>query len=73
MLITHANPVCVPVWVEGAEKVLPLGAKFPRFWKTPVSIIIGAPFTVKVTSRARGWEEATEIVAAKLLELAEQQ
>jgi 1-acyl-sn-glycerol-3-phosphate acyltransferase len=52
--------IVVPVWVHGAEKVLPIGASFPRFWHS-VEIRIGTPMQfVRMTngSRARIKEAA---------------
>lgn len=36
----------VPVWVDGAEHVLPIGAWFPRFWRK-MTICVGEPLKAK--------------------------
>jgi len=43
-LIDKRNPLIVPIFVRGADKVLPIGSKFPRFWIEKIEIIFGTPF-----------------------------
>ncbi len=42
-LICRTGCIVVPVWVDDAEKVLPPGCWFPRFWRV-MTITIGKPF-----------------------------
>lgn len=40
VLRTHAT--VLPIWVAGAERVLPVGALFPRFWHR-TTMVVGKP------------------------------
>lgn len=33
----------VPLWIEGTDKVLPIGGIFPRFWRSKITVRVGKP------------------------------
>jgi 1-acyl-sn-glycerol-3-phosphate acyltransferase len=58
---TSGVPV-VPIFVQGTDKVLPKGAKFPK--RTPVTVTFGKPF--KMPSGMPSQEAAEKVMAAIL-------
>ncbi|MEX0672968.1 MAG: lysophospholipid acyltransferase family protein [Candidatus Paceibacterota bacterium] len=67
----------VPIWISGAEKVLPVGCGVPRMWRC-VTITIGEPYTVeRVSSKDPQRKDRvvaeTEKLTTALLELADEQ
>ena len=54
----------VPVWIQDAEKVMPIGATFPRFWKGPIDICVGRPLVSSPPSQSSDKEKK---VAAKFV------
>ncbi len=71
-LILKTNPLIVPVWIDGAEKVLPnkldkLYHCIPRFWKG-MTVKIGEPMHIEGKKK----EEITQEIALTLLKLADE-
>lgn len=62
--VSSGAPV-VPVYIDGTEKVLPKGEKFPR--RTPVTVTFGVPFSLP---RDMPYEDAAEKVMEKINALA---
>lgn len=52
------NCTVLPVYIRGIENVLPIGAKFPRFFKK-IDIVIGEPR--KLTSEYKGLKAGVDI------------
>lgn len=46
-LIFHANPVIIPAFVTGMERVWPAGQRIPRLASAPITIAFGPPTTCK--------------------------
>ncbi len=74
LLISKTNPLVLPVWVDGAEIVLPnlpdkLYHTFPRFWKG-VTIKIGEPLKFSETDSP---EKIAEKLIITLLKLADEE
>ena len=72
-LILKTNPLIVPVWIDGAEEVLPnkpdkLYHCIPRFWKG-MTVKIGEP--IHVEGKKKG--EITQEIALTLLKLADEE
>jgi len=72
-LILKTNPLIVPVWIDGVEKVLPnkpdkLYHCIPRFWKG-VTVKIGEPIHIEDKKK----EEITQEIALILLKLADEE
>ena len=72
-LILKSDPLIMPIWIDGAEKVLPnkrnkLYHCFPRFWNC-VTIKIGEPIHIKGDNK----EEITQEIALILLKLADEE
>ncbi|OHA67622.1 MAG: hypothetical protein A3D59_03580 [Candidatus Wildermuthbacteria bacterium RIFCSPHIGHO2_02_FULL_47_17] len=71
MLALLASPLCVPIWVEGTDKILPPDKRIPRLWRfltCPITIRVGSVFVV---DGARDHKKAAQVITEKLLELAE--
>jgi 1-acyl-sn-glycerol-3-phosphate acyltransferase len=45
-ILCNVNCIVVPIWVDGAEKVLPIGEWFPRFWRG-ITITVGPPIVLE--------------------------
>ncbi|MBI4064603.1 MAG: 1-acyl-sn-glycerol-3-phosphate acyltransferase [Elusimicrobia bacterium] len=71
MLLVQAQTPCVPIWVDGAERVVPPGRLFPRLWHK-ITVYIGKPFMADFSSDKEGWQKATQLVTNQLLNLANQ-
>jgi len=72
-LVLKTNPLIVPIWIEGAKKVLPnktgrLYHCFPRLWRN-VTVKIGKPIHIEGMNK----EEVTQEIALALLELADEE
>lgn len=72
-LILKSSPLVIPVWIDGAEKVLPnkVGRLYhclPKFWYC-VIVKIGKPIQIKGKTK----EEITQEVASNLLKLADEE
>ena len=61
-IISNVDCDVVVVWIEGADKVLPVGSIFPRFWKAPITFHVSKPLSSKLT---------LEELEDKMLELAD--
>ncbi|MEK7465488.1 MAG: lysophospholipid acyltransferase family protein [Patescibacteria group bacterium] len=46
--MTHC--MILPVWIDGTDKVLPHGKRFPQFWKARVIVKIGRPIEKPITT-----------------------
>lgn len=68
ILITGTQPLCIPIWIDGSERVLPLKSWFPRLWRK-TTIRVGNPFQLQEESDI---DQATKIVKEKLIELADE-
>ena len=68
-LRTHCD--ILPVWVEGSNKVMPIGSKLPKFWK-PIVITIGSVFKLEGEDNKDGVLLGKAIFTEKILELADQ-
>jgi 1-acyl-sn-glycerol-3-phosphate acyltransferase len=67
-LAIKTNARILPIWVEGADKVLPNNKfPFPRLWHR-VIVKFGTPFSVKSITR----QEASSEITQALLELADE-
>ena len=72
-LVFRVNPLILPIWVDGAENVLPnkqgkLYHCFPRLWRI-VKIRIGEPFRCTGLEK----EKITQEITWKLFELADEE
>ncbi len=72
-LILKSNPLVIPVWIDGAEKVLPnkpdkLYHCLPNFFNR-VTVKIGEPIHIE----GRNKEEITQEIALSLLKLADEE
>jgi 1-acyl-sn-glycerol-3-phosphate acyltransferase len=65
----EAGSTVLPIWIEGAEEVLPIGSIFPRFWK-PVTLKIGRPFQAPLInpSSKEDFEDGTQYVLSNLVQ-----
>ena len=73
LLIIQTNPLVVPVWIKGTDKVLPnkkgkLYGYFPRFWRVS-TIKIGEP--IRIDSKDKNG--VTGILMSALLKLADEE
>lgn len=69
----HSGATIIPVWISGADKVLPIGALFPRLW---IKVIIrwGEPIQVFQVGRKKRKELVQPLILKlqnALLELAD--
>ncbi|MGH7596963.1 MAG: lysophospholipid acyltransferase family protein [bacterium] len=53
MLILESRPTVVPVYIEGMNRILPIGSVFPRFFKK-IYVVYGKPLDF---SEFYGWEK----------------
>jgi 1-acyl-sn-glycerol-3-phosphate acyltransferase len=67
----EAGCTVVPVWVDGGEKILPIGKFFPRVWKG-MTITIGESFTENLPENhnKEGFEKGTRHIVDALLKTA---
>lgn len=74
-LIRTCNPKIVPIWVEGADKVLPIGSKLPLFWQSRTTVVIGPVLDLshfqELPDNPETWEEIALLVAENILVLSE--
>lgn len=73
-LVMKTEPLVVPIWIEGADEILPNQANklyytLPRFWRR-MTIKIGKPLRFGNPSRK---EEVTQKLAIALLKLADEE
>lgn len=69
-LALQTNCDVVPVWVKGAERVMPQGSKLPKFWRR-IEITIGPPFKITGEDNKENIEQGTNLMIKNLLSLAE--
>ncbi|WP_457641112.1 lysophospholipid acyltransferase family protein [Persephonella sp.] len=50
LLVSRSNVPVIPVKIEGTDDIFPVGSKFPKFFKAPISIKIGKPLTFRKTN-----------------------
>ncbi len=43
-LARHTGAIILPLWVEGADKVLPIGTAIPRFFRSKIILSFGIPY-----------------------------
>lgn len=70
-LLRHSSSEFLPVWIEGTEKVMPVGSWFPAFWRSPIAIVIGEPFTNEGDAVPKDPDERRRFLEEKLIDLAE--
>ena len=70
-VICRTSCTVVPVWVDGAEKVLPIGTWFPRVWRG-MTITVGESFRRKRMENPKkpDFVRATKLISDALLETA---
>lgn len=61
----------LPVWVRGADRVMPLGSKLPKFWRR-TEIIVGESFRLEGEESRSYLKSANEEIANRLLSLSDQ-
>lgn len=66
-VIDNKNSLIVPIFVRGADKVLPIGRKFPCFWVEKIEIIFGAPFFCEHVSSSISRRERRAIYARYIM------
>lgn len=71
-VVCRTSCTVVPVWVDGAEKILPVGTWFPRVWRG-MTITVGESFQREPMRRPRrpDVESATGLISQCLLETAD--
>lgn len=67
-IVNKVNCTVVPVWIDGAEEILPVGTWFPRFWRR-MDITFGRPFH---SAECNGGDakQNTKYISDRLLETA---
>ncbi|MDP3003925.1 MAG: lysophospholipid acyltransferase family protein [Candidatus Azambacteria bacterium] len=70
-LALQTNCDVLPVWVKGAERVMPLGSKLPKFWRR-IDIGIGPVFKLEGEDNKKDLEKGTAKFVEKLLDLADE-
>jgi 1-acyl-sn-glycerol-3-phosphate acyltransferase len=62
----------LPIWVDGFQYAMPIGTTFPKFWKR-VYIYVGPMYKIDGDENNKeDMERATALIAAKILELADE-
>jgi 1-acyl-sn-glycerol-3-phosphate acyltransferase len=71
-VVCRSSCLLFPVWIDGAEKVLPIGTWFPRVWRG-MTITFGEPIHRERMDKPRkaDFQEATVLVAEALLKTAD--
>ena len=64
-LARRTNAMILPLWVSGAERVLPIGSMFPRLWRSKIVLSFGVPY--KPGEREKGKAEESLILAQAML------
>jgi 1-acyl-sn-glycerol-3-phosphate acyltransferase len=70
--VQQTSAPILPVWVDGSDRIMPPGARFPRFWR-PMTLVIGEPLYFEKPATFK--EEngfITETLSTALLALAEE-
>lgn len=70
-LALQTNCDVLPVWVKGAERVMPLGSKLPKFWRR-IDIRIGPVFKLFGEDNKENSNKETAKFVEKLLDLADE-
>ena len=72
MLLYRSHAVALPVYHEGLHKVLPIGAKCPRFFKR-IDVIVGEPVSLDdlrtLPDEPRTWQAIADRIIARLRDL----
>lgn len=61
----------LPVWVRGAERVMPQGSKLPKFWRR-IEIVVGESFRLSGEENRSNLKKGTDEIAERLLRLSDQ-
>lgn len=69
-LALRTNCLVLPIWVKGAERVMPRGSRLPRFWRR-LDIIIGPAFSISGPESKENIELAKEEIIRRLFNLAD--
>ncbi|MBI4649887.1 1-acyl-sn-glycerol-3-phosphate acyltransferase [Candidatus Desantisbacteria bacterium] len=65
MIALKSGATLVPSYIHGTEKVLPKGAKFPKFKK--VTVYFGEPFTLKNNQTSLDSKEKYKIIGEEIM------
>jgi len=61
LVLQNTKALAVPIWLENTEKVLPNGKfPFPRFWRAPIIIKVGALMFFQGLDRPEIMQKITE-------------
>ncbi|MDP2944120.1 MAG: hypothetical protein Q8N57_00920, partial [bacterium] len=70
-LALQTNCDVLPVWVKGAERVMPLGSRLPKFWRR-VDVRIGSIFRLEGEDNKENSIKGTVEFTKILLDLADE-
>ncbi|MCH7591745.1 MAG: 1-acyl-sn-glycerol-3-phosphate acyltransferase, partial [Planctomycetes bacterium] len=70
-LMRHAASEFLPVWIEGTDKIMPVGSLLPRLWKSRITIVVGEPFTYNKDDLPKDANDRRYLLEKRLLDLAE--
>ena len=70
-LALQTNCDVLPVWVKGAERVMPQGSRLPRFWRR-IDIRVGPVFKLEGEDNKENSDKGTAKFIKNLLDLADE-